>query len=105
MEEKEASPIPNFRPGDTLKVFYKVREEGKERVQPFEGILIAQKGAGISRTITIRKIASLGIGVERIFPLHSPNLTKIEVVKRGRVRRAKLNYLRKSSSLRVSSAQ
>lgn len=91
-----AEKIKNpFRPGDTVKVFYKVKEEDKERIQPFEGVLIAEKGAGISKTITVRKVASLGIGVERIFPLHSPNVEKIEVTKRGKVRRAKLYYLRK----------
>lgn len=105
MAETEAPKIPAFRPGDTLKVSYKIKEEDKERIQPFEGVVIAQKGAGISKTITVRKNASLGIGVERIFPLNSPNITKIEVVKKGRVRRAKLNYLRENTSLRVSAAR
>lgn len=91
---KEAPEIPDFKPGDTVKVSYRIREEGKERIQPFEGIVIAIKGAGISKTFTVRKIASQGIGVERIFPLHSPNIQKIEVLRRGKVRRAKLYYLR-----------
>ncbi len=94
MEAQKTSPTSDFRPGDTLKVFYKIKEEGKERIQPFEGVLIAEKGAGISKTITVRKLGLLGIGVERIFPLHSPNVEKIEVTKRGEVRRAKLYYLR-----------
>ena len=75
-------------------MFYKIKEEEKERIQPFEGVLIAQKGAGISKTIMVRKIGLLKIGVERIFPVHSPNIEKIEVTKRGRARRAKLYYLR-----------
>ncbi|OGC56136.1 50S ribosomal protein L19 [candidate division WWE3 bacterium RIFCSPHIGHO2_01_FULL_48_15] len=86
--------MEEFTPGDKVKVSYKIKEEGKERTQPFEGILIAQKGAGISKTITVRKIGALGIGVERIFPLSSPNLEKIEVVKKGQARRAKLYHLR-----------
>ncbi len=105
MVDEKTPATPAFRPGDTVKVSYKIKEEDKERIQPFEGIVIAQKGAGISKTITVRKIASLRIGVERIFPLHSPNITKIEVTKRGRVRRAKLGYLRKNTSLRVSAAK
>ena len=95
----------SFRFGDTVKVFYKIKEEGKERIQPFEGILIAQKGAGVSKTITVRKIGSLGIGVERIFPLRSPNIEKIEVTRRGKVRRAKLYYLREKSSLKSLKSQ
>jgi len=102
MEEKKPSTAPEFRPGDTIKVSYKIIEEGKERIQPFEGVVIAEKGAGISRTITVRKIASLRMGVERIFPIHSPNITKIEVVRKGKVRRAKLNYLKSDPSLRVA---
>jgi len=91
---EEDLKIPTFRSGDTVKVFYKIKEEDKERVQPFEGVVIARKGAGNSKTITVRKIASLGIGVERIFPIFSPNISKIEVTKRGKVRRSKLYYLR-----------
>lgn len=104
-EESAAPKIPDFRIGDTLKVFYKIKEEGRERVQPFEGILIARKGGGISRTITVRKNASWRIGVERIFPLYSPNIVKIEVTGRGRVRRAKLNYLRRNTALRIRAAE
>lgn len=91
---EEAPRIPVFKPGDTVKVSWRIREEGKERTQSFEGVVIAIKGAGISKTFTVRKIASQGIGVERIFPLHSPNIQKIKMVKRGKVRRAKLYYLR-----------
>jgi len=84
----------NFRPGDTVKVFYKIKEGEKERVQPFEGVVIALKGSGISRTFTVRRISVGGLGVERIFPVHSPNIQKVEIKKRGKVRRAKLYYLR-----------
>ena len=92
--EEQAPKIPTFRSGDTVKVFYKIKEEGKERVQPFEGVIIARKGAGNSKTIPVRKIASLGMGVERIFPIFSPNIGKIEVTKRGKVRRSKLYHSR-----------
>ena len=85
--------IPNFRPGDTVKVHVKIKEGDKERVQVFEGICIAQKHSGARATFTVRKI-SFGHGVERIFPLHSKVIDKIEVVRSGRVRRAKLYYIR-----------
>ncbi len=85
--------IPDFRPGDTIKVMVKVVEGERERLQPFEGLCIARKGGGINASFTLRKI-SFGEGVERVFPLYSPNLASIEVVRRGRVRRAKLYYLR-----------
>ncbi len=88
--------IPEFRPGDTLRVQVRVREGEKERLQVFEGVCIARRGGGISESFTLRKVSS-GIGVERIFPLHSPGLADIKVVRRGRVRRAKLYYLRKLS--------
>jgi large subunit ribosomal protein L19 len=88
--------IPVFRPGDTLRVSVRVREGEKERLQAFEGVCIGRRGAGISESFTVRKVSS-GIGVERIFPLHSPNLADIKVVRLGRVRRAKLYYLRKLS--------
>ncbi|MFH1968128.1 MAG: 50S ribosomal protein L19 [bacterium] len=85
---------PDIRPGDTIKVHQKIKEGSKERIQVFEGIVIARKhGKGISSTITVRKIVD-GVGVERIFPVHSPVIEKIEVVKHGKVRRAKLYYLR-----------
>ncbi len=86
--------IPDFKAGDTVRVHVKVREGEKERIQVFKGVVIARKHGGIRETITVRKISS-GIGVERIFPIHSPIIGKIEVVSLGKVRRAKLYYLRK----------
>ncbi|NLL36771.1 MAG: 50S ribosomal protein L19 [Fretibacterium sp.] len=88
--------IPAFRPGDTLRVHVKVKEGVRERIQVFEGVVIARKHGGLSETFTVRKISG-GIGVERIFPLHCPSIDKIEVKRMGRVRRAKLYYLRKLS--------
>jgi large subunit ribosomal protein L19 len=85
--------LPPFRAGDTVRVSVRVKEGDKERLQAFEGVRIARRGAGISQTFTVRKISS-GIGVERIFPVHSPMIASITVVRRGRVRRAKLYYLR-----------
>ena len=85
--------IPDFRPGDTLKVHVRVIEGNKSRVQVFQGVVIARSGSGINETFTVRKV-SYGVGVERIFPLHTPIIEKIEVVTRGDVRRAKLYYLR-----------
>jgi large subunit ribosomal protein L19 len=86
-------PTPEFRPGDTLRVSVKVVEGERERVQAFEGVCIARKNSGVNSNFTLRKI-SYGEGVERIFPLYSPRITAIEVVRRGAVRRAKLYYLR-----------
>ena len=85
--------VPPFRPGDTLRVNVRVKEGDKERLQAFEGICIARRGSGVSESFTVRKISN-GVGVERIFPVHSPMLSEILVVRRGRVRRAKLYYLR-----------
>jgi large subunit ribosomal protein L19 len=85
--------VPPFRPGDTLRVNVRVKEGEKERIQAFEGICIARRGSGVSETFTVRKISN-GVGVERIFPVHSPMLAEVNVVRRGRVRRAKLYYLR-----------
>jgi len=85
--------IPGFAPGDTVRVLYRIQEGDKERIQAFEGVCIARRGGGMGETFTVRKISS-GIGVERVFPLHSPMIRGIEVVRRGRVRRAKLYYLR-----------
>jgi large subunit ribosomal protein L19 len=85
--------VPPFRAGDTLRVNVRVREGDKERLQAFEGVCIAKRGSGVSATFTVRKISN-GVGVERIFPLHSPMISDIQVVRRGRVRRAKLYYLR-----------
>ena len=85
--------IPQFGPGDTLKIHVKIKEGDKERIQVFQGIVISRKGGGVSESITVRKV-SAGIEVERIFPLHSPNIDKIQVLRKGRVRRSKLYYLR-----------
>lgn len=85
--------IPDFNTGDTLKVHVKIVEGDKERIQVFQGIVISRSGGGVSESFTVRKVTA-GIGVERVFPLHSPNLTKIQVMKRGKVRRSKLYYLR-----------
>ena len=91
--EQLRTDLPDFRVGDTVKVHVKIVEGDKERIQPFEGVVIRRKGGGIRSTFTVRKI-SYGIGVERIFPTHSPRLEHIDVVSRGKVRRAKLTYLR-----------
>lgn len=88
--------IPDFKPGDTVRVHVKVVEGSRERIQVFEGIVISRRGGGIRESFTVRRV-SYGIGVERVFPLHSPRIAQIEVVRRGRVRRAKLYYLRNLS--------
>ncbi|TYO95182.1 50S ribosomal protein L19 [Desulfallas thermosapovorans] len=88
------SDIPDFSPGDTVKVHVKVVEGNRERIQVFEGVVIRRRGGGLGETFTVRRV-SYGVGVERTFPLHSPRIDKIEVTKRGRVRRARLYYLRK----------
>lgn len=93
-KEQLRQDLPKFRPGDTLKIYVKVVEGSRERLQLFEGVVIKRRGAGISESFTVRKI-SYGIGVERTFPLHSPKIDRIEVARRGKVRRAKLYYLRK----------
>ena len=85
--------VPEFRVGDTVRVDVKIIEGKRERIQAFEGIVMARKGSGISETFTVRK-NSYGVGVERVFPIHSPKLAKITVVRRGKVRRAKLTFLR-----------
>ncbi|MBU9714577.1 50S ribosomal protein L19 [Evansella tamaricis] len=92
-QEQLKTDLPAFRPGDTLKVHVKVVEGTRERIQVYEGVVIKLKGSGISETFTVRKI-SYGVGVERTFPVHSPRIDKIEVSRRGKVRRAKLYYLR-----------
>lgn len=93
-QEQLRSDIPKFRPGDTVRVQVKVVEGARERLQAFEGLVIARSGGSVRETFTVRRI-SYGIGVERTFPVHSPRVEKIEVVRRGIVRRAKLFYLRK----------
>jgi large subunit ribosomal protein L19 len=90
---KHLRQVPEFRPGDTIRVHVKIKEGEKERLQIFEGVLIARNNSGVSETITVRKV-SFGQGVERIFPVHAPVIDHIDVVRTGRVRRAKLYYLR-----------
>ena len=89
--------IPKFRPGDNVKIHVKIKEGERQRIQIFEGLVIARRGGGISETYTVRKISS-GIGVERTFPVHTPMVDKIEVVRKGKVRRAKLHYIRALSA-------
>ena len=93
-KEQLRSDIPAFGPGDTLRVHAKIVEGNRERIQVFEGVVIGRQGTGVRETFTVRRI-SYGIGVERMFPVHSPRIAKIEVVRHGIVRRAKLYYLRK----------
>ncbi len=88
--------VPDFRPGDTVRVAFKVVEGGRERVQPFEGVVIRRKGAGVSEAFTVRRV-TYGVGVERTFPLHSPRLESVTVLRRGSVRRSRLFYLRERS--------
>lgn len=92
-QEQIRTDLPDFGPGDTVKVHVKVKEGDKERIQVFEGVVLGRRGAGLRESFTVRKI-SYGIGVERVFPVHSPRIDRVEVVRRGRVRRAKLYYLR-----------
>lgn len=94
--------VPDFRAGDTVRVHYKIVEGDKTRIQPYEGIVISKKGRGVSKTFTVRKIGADNVGVERIFPLFSPNITQLDVVKRGKVRRAKLYYLRQKKGRAAS---
>ena len=89
--------VPEFRPGDTVKVYVKIKEGERERIQIFEGLVIKKRGGGISETYTVRKMSN-GVGVERTFPVHSPMVARIEVVRKGKVRRAKLNYIRSLSA-------
>ena len=91
--EQLRADVPAFRPGDTVKVHVKVREGNRQRIQAFEGVVIARKHGGIRETFTVRRV-SYGVGVERTFPLHAPMIERIEVMRRGIVRRAKLYYLR-----------
>ena len=93
VEEGFRREVPAFNIGDTVRIYVKVVEGDKERLQPFEGVVIARKGSGVRETFMVRKM-SFGVGVERIFPVHSPSIDKIETIKRGRVRKAKLYYIR-----------
>ena len=92
-QEQLKSDIAEFRVGDTIKVYGKIKEGNRERIQVFEGTVIAKKGSGISETFTVRRV-SYGVGVERVFPIHSPNVQGVKLVRKGHVRRAKLYYLR-----------
>jgi large subunit ribosomal protein L19 len=94
--EQLKQDVPSFKSGDTVKVMVRIIESGKERLQAFEGVVIARKGSGINASFTVRKMSS-GIGVHRIFPIHAPTVASIEVLKRGKVRRNKLTYLTKLS--------
>ncbi len=92
-KEYQRSDLPDFAPGDTVRVHVKVIEGNRERTQPFNGVVIRSKGSGLDETFTVRRV-SYGVGVERTFPLHSPKIEKIEVVRKGKVRRSRLYYLR-----------
>lgn len=96
IEKAQLREIPAFRPGDQVRVHYRIREGEKERIQVFQGVVIRRKGGSLRETFTVRKV-SYGVGVERIFPVHSPKIEKLEVIARGHVRRAKLYYLRELS--------
>ncbi len=103
-QEYKRMDLPEFNVGDTLKVYIKIKEGNRERIQMFEGFVLKIQNGGLGQTFTVRKISS-GVGVEKTFPMHSPSIEKIEVVKRGAVRRAKLNYMRqrtgKSAKIKV----
>ncbi len=107
-KEQLRTDLPDFRPGDTVRVHVKVVEGNRERIQVFEGVVIKRRGAGISETFTVRKV-SYGVGVERTFPVHTPKIAKLEVIRRGKVRRAKLYYLRnlrgKAARIKEKTAQ
>ena len=92
-QDSMKSDVPEFSIGDTIRIGVNIREGDKERVQNFEGTVIAKKGSGVAETFTVRRV-SYGVGVERVFPLHSPNVKEITIVRKGKVRRAKLYYLR-----------
>ncbi len=99
-KDQMRTDLPEFGVGDTVKVHYKIKEGSKERIQIFQGIVIQIRGAGMSKSFTVRKVSN-GVGVERIFPMHSPLIDKMEVVRYGRVRRAKLYYLRTARGKRA----
>ena len=93
VSEQLKTEMPSFNIGDTVRIANKIKEGSRERIQMFEGTVIARRGGGISETFTVRRV-SYGCGVEKTFPIHSPNVVKVDVIRRGKVRRAKLNYLR-----------
>jgi len=101
IEHQLKKDVPDFGPGDTVSIDVRVVEGGKERIQKFQGIVIGRKGSDISATFTVRKVSG-GIGIERIFPLHSPSVKKIDVKRRGKVRRAKLNYMKKLTGAKAT---
>lgn len=107
-QDYKRDDIPEFRVGDTVKVFIKIKEGNRERIQLFEGFVLKIQNGGLSRTFTVRRISS-GVGVEKTFPIHSPSIDHIEVVRRGAVRRAKLNYMRqrtgKSAKIKTKEAK
>ena len=105
-EITEKVDLPNFGPGDTITVHYKIKEGNKERIQLFQGVVIQRRGNGFSETFTVRKMSN-GIGVERIFPIYSPNIEKLEVNKEGKVRRSRIFYLRgrKGKAARIKEKQ
>jgi large subunit ribosomal protein L19 len=103
-KEQMKTDVPDFGPGDTLKVHSRVVEGGKERIQIFQGIVIGKRGSALNQAFTVRKISN-GEGVERVFQLHSPKIAKIEVLNRGKVRRAKLNYLRSRVGKRATTVK
>lgn len=105
-EISEKHNLPDFGPGDTISVHYKIKEGNKERVQVFQGVVIQRRGSGFTETFTVRKMSN-GVGVERIFPISTPNIDKIEVNKEGKVRRARIFYLRdrKGKSARIKEKQ
>ena len=98
--EQMRDDIPDVAPGDTVRVMVRVVEGEKERLQPFEGVCIARKGGGTRETMTVRKVSG-GVGIERIFPLHSPSIAELKVIRKGKVRRAKLYYLRERRGKRA----
>ncbi|MFP4077756.1 MAG: 50S ribosomal protein L19 [Candidatus Izemoplasmataceae bacterium] len=85
--------VPDFRPGDKVRVSVRIKEQNRERLQAFEGLVIKRQGSGVSETFTVRKV-SFGVGIERTFPVHSPSIEELKVIRKGKVRRAKLNYIR-----------
>ena len=103
-KEQLKEEVPSFRIGDTVRVHNRIKEGSRERIQLFEGTVIGRRGAGISETFTVRRI-SYGVGVEKVFPIHSPNVVKVDVIRRGKVRRAKLYYLRKLTGKKARIAE